>query len=156
VTLSPGAYTAIVRGAAETTGIAVAELYDLDRTSASRLANISTRGQVQTGANVMIGGFIVLGQDLQKVVIRAIGPSLSPTALQDPILELFDANGTLVRANNDWRDAQEEEIKATGIPPSHQAESAIVATLAPGSYTAVVGGKNNTTGIALVEVYAIN
>ena len=155
VTLSPGAYTAIVRGVNDTTGIAVAELYDLDRTSTSTLANISTRGRVQTGANVMIGGFIVFGQDSQKVIIRAIGPSLSSGALQDPILELFNSNGALVRANNDWRDAQEEEIRATGIPPAHNAESAIVATLAPGAYTAVVGGHNNTTGIALVEVYAI-
>ena len=155
-TLQPGAYTAIVRGVGDTTGVALAELYDLDRTSGSKLANISTRGRVQTGVNVMIGGFIVLGADSQDVIIRAMGPSLSSTALQDPILELFDANGTLIRANDNWRDAQETEIMATGIPPKHDAESAIVATLSPGPYTAVVSGKNGTTGVALVEVYAIN
>lgn len=155
-TLQPGAYTAIVRGVDDGTGVALAELYDLDRTSGSKLANISTRGRVQTGVDVMIGGFIVLGADSQDVIIRAIGPSLSSSALQDPILELFDANGALLRANDNWRDAQEAEIRATGIPPTHDAESAIVATLSPGAYTAVVGGKNATTGVALVEVYATN
>jgi CSLREA domain-containing protein len=157
VTLQPDAYTARVRGVDDATGVALAELYDLDRTSASKLANISTRGRVQTGDDVMIGGFIVVGADSERVVIRAIGPSLPMSgALQDPLLELYDANGTLLRTNDNWRDEQEAEITATGIPPRHDAESAIVATLFPAAYTAVVRGKSNTTGVALVEVYAAN
>jgi hypothetical protein len=157
VTLLPDAYTARVRGVDDATGVALAELYDLDRTSASKLANISMRGRVQTGDDVMIGGFIAVGADSERVVIRAIGPSLPMSgALQDPLLELYDANGTLLRTNDNWRDEQEAEITATGIPPRHDAESAIVATLFPAAYTAVVRGKSNTTGVALVEVYAAN
>ena len=120
-TLAPAnnsAYTAIVRGVKDTTGIALVEAYDLDRTVDSKLANISTRGLVQTGDNVLIGGFIVLGTDPQKVIVRAIGPSL-PVAesLADPTLELYDGNGALLMSNDDWRDTQEAEIMASTIPP---------------------------------------
>jgi CSLREA domain-containing protein len=150
------AYTAIVRGANNTTGVGLVEVYDLDRTVDSKLANISTRGLVQTGDNVMIGGLIVLGADPQDVIIRAIGPSL-PLAgkLADPTLELHDSNGALVVSNDNWRSDQEAEILATGIPPSKDLESAIVRTLPPASYTAIVRGVANTSGIALVEVYAL-
>ncbi len=157
VTLDPGAYTAIIRGADGGTGIALVEAYDLDQTTDANLANISTRGLVQTGDNVIIGGFIVLGTLDQTVLIRAIGPSL-PVAgsLADPILELHDADGGVIASNDNWRDSQEAEIEATGAPPTDDAESAILSTLAPGSYTAVVRGVGDTTGVALVEVYGLN
>jgi plastocyanin len=150
------AYTAIVRGVNNGTGIGVVEGYDLDRTVDSKLANISTRGFVQMGDNVLIGGLIVLGQNPLRVIVRAIGPSSPvPGALGDPTLELRDANGALVRSNDNWRSDQEGEIIATTIPPSNDLESAIVSTLTPGAYTAIVRGVNNTTGVALVEAYAL-
>lgn len=151
------AYTAIVRGMNNGTGIGVVEAYDLDRTVDSKLANISTRGFVQTGDNVLIGGLIVLGQNQLKVIVRAIGPSLPvPGALGDPTLELRDGNGALVSANDNWRCTQEAAIIATTIPPSNDLESAIVRDLAPGNYTAIVRGANNTTGVAVVEAYGLN
>ena len=153
------AYTAIVRGVNNGTGIGVVEAYDLDHTVNSKLANISTRGLVQTEDNVMIGGLIVLGQNPLRVIVRAIGPSLPvPGALGDPTLELHDGNGALIASNNNWRDdpVQEAEIIATGIPPSNDLESAIVRNLAPGNYTAIVRGVNNTTGVALIEAYGLN
>ncbi|CAN5751156.1 hypothetical protein BH20VER1_BH20VER1_07340 [soil metagenome] len=118
--------------------------------------NISARGVVQTGDGVLIGGFILRGANAGRVIVRAIGPSL-PVAgkLDDPSLELFDRNGTSIALNNNWRDTQEPEITATGIPPSHERESAIVQTLAPGAYTAIVRGVNQTTGVALVEIFAL-
>jgi uncharacterized delta-60 repeat protein len=151
------AYTAIVRGVNNATGIGVVEAYDLDHTVDSKLGNISTRGLVQTGDNVMIGGLIVLGQNPLRVIVRAIGPSLPvPGALGDPILELHDGNGALIAANDSWRSDQEAEIIATGIPPSSDLEAAIVRGLAPGNYTAIVRGVNNTTGVAVVEAYGLN
>ncbi len=155
------AYTAIVRGVNNTTGVALVEAYDLDRTVDSKLANISTRGLVQTGDNVLIGGFIVLGTSSQKVIVRAIGPSLAnanppvPGALPDPILELHNPDGSTLASNDNWRTTQEAEIIATTIPPTDNLESAIVATLPPNAYTAIVRGANDTTGVALVEVYAL-
>jgi hypothetical protein len=153
------AYTAIMRGLNNGTGIGVVEAYDLGQTVDSKLANISTRGLVQTGDNVLIGGMIVLGQNPLRVIVRAIGPSLPvPGALGDPILELRDGDGALVASNDDWREnpTQESEIIATGIPPSNDLESAIVWTLAPGPYTAIVRGVNNTTGVAVVEAYGLD
>jgi hypothetical protein len=156
ITLEPGAYTAIVSGVNNTTGIALVEVYDLDLTVDSKLANISTRGLVQTGDNVMIGGFIVLGTEAQKVMVRAIGPSLPvPDNLDDPTLELHDPNGTLLAANDDWVSDQGLDILATTIPPLNDKESAIVATLLPQAYTAIVRGVNGTSGVALVEAYAL-
>jgi len=155
--ISPGAYTVVVRGQGNATGVGLVEVYDLDRTVNSKLANISTRGLVQSGDNVMIGGFIVVGADSQKVIVRAMGPSVPlPGALANPRLELHDGNGALFAANDDWRSDQEAEISATGIAPANNLESAIVRTLAPGNYTAIVRGVNDTTGVALVEVYALN
>jgi hypothetical protein len=149
-------YTAIVRGVNNSTGIGLVEAYDLDRTVGSRLVNISTRGLVGAGENVMIGGFIVQATDPQKLIFRAIGPSL-PLAgkLADPMLDLYDSNGMLLAANDNWRDTQEAEIIASTIPPIDDAESAGVVTLAAGEYTAIVRGKNGATGLALVEVYAL-
>ncbi len=151
------AYTAIMRGVNNGTGIGVVEVYDLDRTVDSKLANISTRGFVQTGDNVLIGGLILLGQNQLKVIVRALGPSLPvPGALGDPTLELRDGNGALLAANDNWRCTQEAEIIATTIPPSNDLESAIVRDLAPGPYTAIVRGVNNATGVAVVEAYGLN
>jgi len=148
-------YTAIVRGVNNGTGIGVVEAYDLNRTVDSKLANISTRGFVQTGDDVMIGGLIVVGESSTKVIMRAIGPSLSiPGKMADPTLELRDGNGALFQANDNWRTGgQEAEIIATTIPPSNNLESAIVRTLNPGNYTAIMRGVNNGTGIGVVEAY---
>lgn len=155
--LPPGAYTAIVSGAGSSAGVAVVEVYDLDSTVDSRLANISTRGRVETGDNVMIGGFFVLGTEPQKVIVRAIGPSLSvANKLTDPLLELHDPNGALLAVNDNWPSDQATDIIAAQIAPTNSKESAIVATLVPGPYTAVVRGANDSTGVAVVEVYALN
>ena len=151
------AYTAIVRGINNTTGIGLVEAYDLDRAVDSKLANISTRGLVQTGDNVLIGGFIIVGQLPLTVIVRAIGPSLSVSGpLGDPALELRDGNGALLAFNDNWRSDQEAEIIATTIPPSNNSESAIVRNLGPGNYTAIVRGVNNGTGVGLIEAYALN
>ncbi len=150
-------YTAIVRGVNNTTGIALVEVYHFDQAVDSKLANISTRGFVQTGDNVLIGGLIVRGTDPANTLIRAIGPSLPVEgALADPSLELRDGNGAIIGSNDNWRSDQEAEIIATTIPPTIDAESAIVAALAPGNYTAIVRGANNTMGIALVEAYQLH
>jgi hypothetical protein len=153
------AYTAIVRGLNNGTGIGVVEVYDLGQTANSKLGNISTRGSVQTNDNVLIAGTIVLGQAPQKVLIRAMGPSLPvPGKLEDPVLELRDGNGGLLRSNDNWRTDQEAEIIATTIPPANNLESAIVHTLPANgaAYTAIVRGVDGSTGIAVVEVYALN
>jgi uncharacterized delta-60 repeat protein len=161
-TLAPGNYTAIVAGK-NTSGIAVVEVYDLgtaslDSSSTSRLANIATRGPVLGDDNVMIAGFIVSGQ-ASKVVVRAIGPSLAAFGitgtLQDPTLALKDANGVTLVGNDDWQQGQPTEIQALGLVPTDPRESALIATLAPGQYTAIVSGKGNATGVALVEVYGL-
>jgi hypothetical protein len=153
--LEPGAYTAIVQGSNGGTGVAIVEVYDL--ADQSVIANISTRGFVATGDNVMIGGLIVQGEGEIPVVVRAIGPSLPlPEALGDPTLELRDGNGELVAANDNWRSDQEADIIATTIPPSSDLESAVVQDLAPGNYTAIVRGSNNTTGVALIEAYSLD
>lgn len=149
-------YTAIVRGVNGETGVGLVEVYDLDLTADSKLANISTRGLVQTGDNVLIGGFIVSGATSKKVIVRAIGPSLPvPGKLLDPTLELYDSNGRKFATNNNWRDTQQAEIIATTVPPTNNLESAIVTTLPPGGCTAIVRGNADTTGVALVEVYAL-
>ncbi len=158
-TLKPGNYTAIVESKTGAPGVALFELYDLDAAS-SHLVNISTRGKVGTGDNVVIGGFIIGGDQPTKVLIRAIGPSLTKSgvanALQDPRLELHGSTGSLIFANDNWRTAQQQQIKAAGIPPKDDKEAAIIATLKPGSYTAIVRGGGNATGVALVEVYNLN
>jgi hypothetical protein len=156
VTLNPGAYTAVLAGKNQTIGIGVVEVYDLDQAANSKLANISSRGFVDTGDNAMIGGFIVggAGGGAAKVIVRAIAPSLPFSGtLQDPTLELHDNNGNTVATDDNWKDSQQGDVQATTIPPSNDLESAIVRTLVPGNYTAVVRGTNNSTGIAVVEVY---
>jgi Trypsin-like peptidase domain len=164
--LSPGNYTAIVRGVNNTTGIALVEVYDLDASNASILGNISTRSFVQTGDNVMIGGFIVRGTAPERVIVRAIGPELSqygvPNPLADPTLELHDGTGALIASNDDWQHTiiggiitadQVADIQNSGHAPGDPRESAIIANLLPGNYTAILRGVSNTTGAALVEVY---
>lgn len=159
-TLQPANYTAIVSGKGGTTGVALVEIYDLDSASASQLANISTRGTVLTGNNVMIGGFIISGGSA-KVLVRAIGPSLASAgvsgALLDTLLELHNGSGSLIASDDNWKDdpSQQQQISDTGIPPSDARESAAVVTLPQGNYTAIVQGKGETTGVALVEVYAL-
>ena len=166
-TLAPGNYTAVVQGLSAGTGVGVVEVYDLAPASGSLLTNMSTRGFVQTGDDVMIAGFIVTNQPA-RVVIRAVGPSLTqfgvPEVLANPQLELHDARSTIAR-NDDWQATQlggivtsdqVAEIQKSQLAPAHAAEAAIVATLQPGSYTAVLRGANNTIGNALVEVYALS
>jgi hypothetical protein len=149
-----------VRGVNNGTGIGLVEVYDLDLSTGSKLGNLSTRALVQTGDNVLIGGLIITGSGQERVILRAIGPSLArfgiPNPLLDPTLELHDGNGTVIAFNDNWRDTQQTEIQATGLAPSDDRESAIVRTVAPGNYTAIVRGKNNTIGVALVEVYGLN
>jgi hypothetical protein len=159
-TLPPGAYTAIVSGNGNPTGICTFEVYDLDSAATSKLANLSSRAFVGTGNNVVIAGF-VLGNNSgsDRIVVRGLGPSLSSfgiaNPLADPSLELRDENGTLLKANNDWQDdpAQAAEITAAGLAPPDPKESAIAATLPPGLYTAILAGLNGGTGVGTVEVY---
>jgi sugar lactone lactonase YvrE len=159
-TLPPGAYTAIVKDKNGGTGVGLVEIYDLDQSSSTKLANISTRGFVGTGTSVMIGGFILGNPGFGKVIVRAIGPSLPVAgALADPTLELHDGYGALIASNDNWKIndqtglSQEADIRATTVPPTNDLESAIVTALRPGNYTAVVAGKNGATGVAVVELY---
>ena len=162
-TLAPAAYTAILRGAGDTTGIAVIEVYDLGDSGVSRLANISTRGFVDTGDNVMIGGFIVGGglgagaAGSERVLLRAIGPSLSAFgiegALANPTLELYNSNGVVLASNDNWKDSQQTEIEASGLQPTNDLESVLLRTIPAGAYTAIVRGSEGSTGVAVVEAY---
>ncbi|MCB1770323.1 MAG: hypothetical protein KDJ31_11595 [Candidatus Competibacteraceae bacterium] len=160
-TLAPGAYTAIVRGVGATTGNALVEVYDLETSNtASRLVNISTRGWVGTGDSVMIGGFIISGNAAKQVLITAKGPALAeagvPAVLNDPMLTLYNSNGQAILENDDWGTASNAaNIQAHGAGPRYGLESAILTTLAPGAYTAIVRGVGATTGNALIEVYEV-
>ena len=169
VNLPPGSYTAIVRGVDNTTGVALVEVYDLSPTPNSILENISTRSFVQTGDNVMIGGVIVQGTQSRRVIVRAIGPELTqygvPNPLADPTLELHDSTGALIASNDNWQHTiiggiitsdQVAAIRTSGHAPTDPRESAIIATLPPGNYTAIAGGVNNTTGVGLVEIYDLD
>jgi hypothetical protein len=163
--INPGAYTVILTGKNGGTGVGLVEVYDLDRTVDTNLANISTRGFVDTGDNVMIGGLIVGGGSptgFARVVVRAVGPSLSAAgvagALADPTIALHDASGTLIASNDNWKTrsdgtSQQAEIEETALAPTNDSESALVRTLAPGNYTVIVRGSNNATGVGLVEAY---
>ena len=167
--LQPGNYTAILSGVSGTTGVALVEVYDLAAGASSSLGNVSTRSLVQTDSNVMIGGFIVQGGGPKRVIIRAIGPELTqygiPNPLANPILELHDVTGALIGTNDDWQTTiiggiiggnQVTDIQNSGHAPTAASESAIIANLQPGNYTAIVRGVNNTTGVALVEVYDLH
>jgi len=159
-TLNPGAYTAVVRGKNNTTGVALVEIYDLSPAVPAKLANISTRALVGTGDNIVIAGFTLGGHNGDdRIVVRGLGPSLAAVgmsnALADPTLELRDGNGALLASNNNWQDnpAQMAELMGAGLAPGNPLESAISATLPPGAYTALLAGLNNGAGIGLVEVY---
>ena len=163
-TLTPGqGYTAVVRGKNGTTGVGVVEAYDLDHNATSKLGNIATRGFVDVDDNVMIAGLIVTpsnGTNI-RVLVRALGPTLGdlgvPGFVPDTTLDLVNSSGTVIRANNDWKDdpLQRSAIEAAGLAPNHDEEAALVETVAPGAYTAVVRGNNRATGVGLVEVYNI-
>lgn len=157
-TLDPGSYTAIVSGKNGGTGIALVEVYDLDQSAPSILENISTRGAVGAGDNVVIGGFILGNtQTDATIVIRGLGPSLSSEGitdfLADPVLTLYDANGNVLESDDNWKDSQESELEALNLAPTNDSEAAIVTTLAPGAYTAILEGKSGASGVGLVEVY---
>jgi hypothetical protein len=161
VNLAAGSYTAIVSGKNGATGTGLVEVYDEDESVDSSLANISTRGFVQTGNDVMIGGFILgHGDQGLQVLVRAIGPSLTQfgitDALADPTLEVRNANGDLIGSNDNWKsNPNEADIEATNLAPGDGAESAVLQELPAGSYTVIVAGKNGGTGVGLVEVYSI-
>jgi hypothetical protein len=167
--LPPGNYTAVVRGVSNTIGVALVEVYDLSAAVSSSLGNISTRSFVETGQNVMIGGFVVQGTGRKRMIIRAIGPELTQhgitNALANPRLELHNRTGAVIATNDNWQTTilggiitsnQVSDIQNSGHAPTAASESAIVANLPPGNYTAIVRGASNTTGVALVEVYDLN
>ncbi|MFL6543043.1 MAG: hypothetical protein ACJ8I9_07745, partial [Chthoniobacterales bacterium] len=164
VTLTPGSYTAIVSGRDGATGVGLVEVYDLDEFAASsRLANISTRGLVQTGGKVLIGGFILGDAESgADILVRGLGPSLAARGvtnpLVDPTLTIVDAHGNVLTSDDNWQDdaAQASRISSTGIPPSDVREAAIETTLPPGSYTAILAGKNNSSGVGIVEIYNLS
>jgi hypothetical protein len=157
-TLTEGAYTIVLQGKNLGTGVGLVEVYDVDSSAIARLGNISTRSVVGTAENVLIAGFVLgAGQVESPVVVRALGPSLAAlgvdSALADPTLELHDKNGVLIASNDDWRQQQENELTQTGLAPTNDRESAILAHLSAGNYTVVARGKGDTTGIGVVEVY---
>ncbi len=158
-TLPPGNYTGILAGKNGGTGIGLIEVYDLDPGSDSSLGNISTRGLVGTGENVIISGFIIGSGDDPIIVVRGLGPSLADLGvanpLPDPVLELHNSDGALIASNDDWKSNQESAIIASGIAPTNNLESAIVASLPAGNYTAILAGKNGATGVGLVESYRL-
>ena len=159
LSLPSGSYTAVLRGKGGATGTGLLEVYDLDADGSAKVVNISTRGFVLTGENVMIGGLIITGNDPSDLILRGIGPSLTsfgvPDVLADPLLELHDGNGALIQANNNWRDTQEVALQSTGLAPTDNLEAAMLLSLAPGNYTAIVKGADGRTGNGLVEVYTL-
>jgi arylsulfate sulfotransferase len=160
-TLAPGAYTVIVRGKDPTPGTALVELYDLSPLSNSTLKNMSTRGSVDTGDNVLISGFIVGDVDSATVVVRALGPSLTSLgvsgALSDPTLTIYDSTGAAIATNDNWQDnVNEVDVRRNGLAPPNPSESALVLHLPAGAYTAIVRGANGGTGVALAEVYTLH
>jgi hypothetical protein len=161
--LNPGAsYTAILAGKNGGTGVGLVEVYDTNSAADSQLANISTRGFVLTGSNVMIGGFILGGNQNTGIAVRGIGTSLSQfglsPVLDDPTLELHDGNGALLISNDDWQDdpLSASQLSALGLAPADAAESGIYASLPPGAFTVILAGKNGGTGIGLVEIYNVH
>jgi len=161
-TLVPGNYTALLTGKGGTTGVGTVEVYDANLAADSELANISTRGFVQTGNNVMIAGFTLgKGSNLTDIAIRGIGPSLSNAGLSnvlaDPTLELRDSNGALLVSNDDWQSdpVSAGKLTAHGLALSNSKESGIYRTMAPGQYTAIIAGKSSGTGLGLIEIYHV-
>jgi hypothetical protein len=158
-TLPPGAYTAILAGKNSGAGVGLVEVYDTNQAADSRLANISTRGLVQAGSNVMIGGFILGGGSDSRIAVRGIGPSLGLNPpLADPTLELHDGDGALLVANDNWQDdpASAAQLTSFGLALQDPNESGIFTSLPPGAFTVIVAGKNGGTGVGLVEIYNVN
>ena len=160
-TLLPGAYTVIVTGKDATPGIGLVEVYDLSPLSNSKLGNMSTRGSVGTGDNVLISGFIIGDVGSATVIVRALGPSLATFGvsgvLSDPILTIYDSTGSVIASNDNWLDdINWIDVRKNGLSPTNQRESALVLHLPAGAYTAVVRGANGGTGVALVEVYTLH
>ena len=155
--LDPGAYTVVLSGRNNASGIGLVEAYDIEQASAPRLLNLSARGRVQTQDNVMIGGMILGGTDYSRVIYRGLGPSIPvPDHLTDPVLELHDGNGVTIGSNDDWKQTQRAEIQMTGLAPNDDREAAIVGNYPPGQYTVILRGKSETSGIGLVEAYKLN
>ena len=162
-TLAPAAYTATLADANGGSGVGLVEVYDLNSAAGARLANISTRGSVQTADNVMIGGFALGGSSINPatIIVRALGPSLAGSGINNPLsnptLQLFDNNGQSVAFNDNWQDdpSQATQLQALNLAPPNASEAALVATLPPGLYTAVVAGQGGGMGIGLIEVYAV-
>jgi hypothetical protein len=159
--LAPGAYTVIVSGKDSTPGIGLVELYDLSPLPNSKLANISARGDVGTVDNVLISGFIVGDVESATVVVRALGPSLASFGvsgpLSDPMLTIYDANGTAIASNDNWQDdINAIDVGKNGLAPPNASESAIALHLPAGAYTAIVRGAGGGTGVGLVEVYTLH
>jgi hypothetical protein len=159
-TLVPAAYTAVLSGKNNSAGVGLIEVYDGNPGSESQLGQISTRGFVQGGNNVMIGGFILGGdQANSRIALRGLGPSLSQfglnNVLADPTLELRDANGATLVANDNWTDdpVSAALLTANGLAPSDLKESGIFTSLLPGQFTAILAGKNSGIGLGLVEIY---
>jgi hypothetical protein len=157
-TLSPGAYTTVLRGTNNTTGTALVEIYDLTPAAGSKLGNLSTRAFIGADQNIAIAGLMVSSGDPDQIVVRGLGPSLASTVsntLANPALELRNNNGSLLVSNNDWQDipVQAQQISAAGLGLSNNLESAVLAILPPGRYTALLFGSDNGTGNGIVEVY---
>ncbi|MEP7072372.1 MAG: hypothetical protein ABI839_08290 [Verrucomicrobiota bacterium] len=161
VTVEPGAYTFIVRGNNGSTGVALAECYDVSPGADSQLLNVSTRSLVQVGDHVLIGGLVVDGDTKARVIVRALGPSLKSygvnSVLANPELSVYDADGKLIRSCQDWQDdaTQAANLVKNNYAPSNPREAAMIVTLPPGNYTAVISGENNTQGVALLEAYRL-
>jgi hypothetical protein len=160
-TLNPGSYSVTMSGVNGTTGAGICEIYDLNQAANSQLVNLSGRANVGTGNDALFAGLIVgvTNHAYVKVILRGLGPSLGAfgisNALQDPTLDLYDGYGNLLASNNNWRDSQQAEIMSYGLQPSDDRESAIVANLLPGNYTAIVRGVNNSTGVGVVDTFNV-
>jgi len=160
--LAPGAYTVVVTGKDSTQGISLAEVYEIPTPGLnSILTNVSGRGFVDTGDNVLISGFIIGDVGSGTVIVRALGPSLGSFGvsdpLSDPVLTIYDSNGALIATNDNWQDdIHSLDVQQNGLAPTNDLESAITLRLPAGAYTAVVSGANGATGNALVEVYQLD
>jgi hypothetical protein len=159
-TLEPGNYTAVLSGKNGTTGVGLVEVYDTNPGGSAELTNVSTRGFVGTGNDVLIAGFVTDGGNgSTQVVVRGLGPTLAQPqfgvsgALADPWVTLVDSNGNVVYTNNNWKNTQQAAIQATGKAPPNELESALIVTVAPGNYTAILSGIDFGTGIGLLEIY---
>ncbi len=159
ITLQPGRYTAILSatGHLQIFGLGLVEVYDMNPGTSAELTNVSTRGRVGGGDEVMIAGFISNGST--QVLVRGLGPTLAQLgvldALADPVVTLVDGNGNVVLTNDNWKDTDEAAITATGKAPPNDLEAAILAPVAAGNYTAILSGNGGATGIGLVEIYKL-